>query len=69
MDDFNGFEYAEHAHNAFHTFSDLFHVLGLRVKESKAQPPQRQHVLQGMDVHIHNEGVTLNDESRNSVTQ
>ena len=59
LDDFNGLEYAEHADNAFHAFSDLFHVLGLRVKESKAQPPQRQHVLQGVDVHVQAQGVTL----------
>ena len=64
VDDVNGLEYAEHAHNAFHAFSDLFHVLGLRVKESKAQPPQRQHVLQGVDVHIQNDGVTLSPTTR-----
>ena len=64
VDDFNGFEYAEHAHNAFHAFSDLFHVLGLRVKESKAQPPQRQHVLQGVDVQVQDDGVTLSPTTR-----
>ena len=57
MDDFNGIEYAEHAHNAFH-------ILGLRVKESKAQPPQRQHVLQGVDVHVQDDGVTLSPTTR-----
>ena len=56
MDDFNGLEYAEHAHNAFHAFSDLFRILGLQVKESKAQPPQRQHVLQGVDLHVQDDG-------------
>ena len=62
--DFNGLEYAEHAHNAFHAFSDLFGILGLRVKESKAQPPQRQHVLQGVDVHVRDDGVTLSPTTR-----
>ena len=64
MDDFNGLEYAEHAQNAFHTFSDLFHVLGLRVKESKAQPPRQQHVVQGVDVNIQRDGVTLRPTPR-----
>ena len=64
VDDFNGLEYAEHAHNAFHAFSSLFGILGLRVKKSKAQPPRRQHVLQGVDVHVQDDGVTLSATTR-----
>ena len=43
---------AEHSDSAFHAFSEFFHVLGLRVKGSKAQPPASRHVLQGVDVHV-----------------
>ena len=64
VDDFNGLEYAEHADNAFHAFSDLFHILGLRVQESKAQPPQRRHVLQGVDVYVQAQGFTLSPSRR-----
>ena len=45
VDDFNGIEYAEHSDSAFHAFSEFFHVLGLRVKDSKAQPPANRHVF------------------------
>ena len=50
--------------HAFHAFSDFFHIVGLRIKQSKAQPPGRQHVLQGVDVHIDSTGVTLSPTPR-----
>ena len=43
--------------SAFHAFSDFFQVLGLRVKDSKEQPPERRHVLQRDDVR--SDGVAL----------
>ena len=56
VDDFNGIEYAEHSDSAF---SEFFHVLGLRVKDSKAQPPASRHVIQGVDVHVRHDGAEL----------
>ena len=63
VDDFNGVEYAEHS-SAFHAFSEFFHVLGLRVQDSKAQPPANRHVLQSIDVHVRQDGVTLSPTPR-----
>ena len=34
------------------------------MKESKAQPPQQQHVLQAVDVDVHHEGVALSPTAR-----
>ena len=59
VDVFNALEYAEHADSAFNAFSDFFVVMGLRVKETKAQKPQSHHVLQGVDFHVDASGVTL----------
>ena len=64
VDDFNGVEYAEHLDSAFHAFSEFFHVLGLRMKDSKAQPPAAKHVLQGVDVHVQHDGVVLSPTPR-----
>ena len=58
VDDFNGVEYAEHSDSAFHAFSEFFHVLGLRVKDSKAQPPASRHILQGVEVHVRQDSPT-----------
>ena len=64
VDDFNGVEYAEHSDSAFHAFSEFFHVLGFRVKDSKAQPPASRHVLQGVEVHVQQDGVELSPTPR-----
>ena len=58
VDDFNGLEYAEHTDSAFNAFSDFFVTMGLRVKESRAQKPQRQHV------HVSTAGVTLSPTTK-----
>ena len=57
MDDFNGVEYAEHSDSD--AFSEFFHILGLRVKDSKAQPPASKHVIQGVEVQVRQDGVEL----------
>ena len=59
VDDFNGVEYAEHSDSAFNAFSEFFHVLDLRVKDSKAQPPASRHVIQGVEVQVRQDGVEL----------
>ena len=59
VDDSNGVEYAEHSDSAFNAFSEFFHVLGVRVKDSKAQPPASRHVIQGVEVQVRQDGVEL----------
>ena len=40
VDDFNAVDYPEGADSAFSSFAEFFELLGLRTKETKAQPPE-----------------------------
>ena len=57
VDDFNGIEAALTAMSAHESFADLFYILGLRTKPSKAQEPADRHTVQGVDVELTPEGV------------
>ena len=59
VDDFNGVEFAELAMNGFDAFAELFALLGLMTKASKAQPPSRGHIIQGVWMELHPDGVSL----------
>ena len=59
VDDFNGVEFDELATHGFEAFADLFALLGLVTKASKAQAPAVGHVIQGVWMELHPDGVSL----------
>ena len=59
VDDFNAVDFDDLADSAFHTFGGIFGDLGLQTKPSKAQPPSKEQVIQGVHVHLGDKGVTL----------
>ena len=50
---------AASAQSAFDGFADLFALLGLRTKPSKAQEPGSAHVVQGVTFQVRSDGVEL----------
>ena len=59
VDDFNALEFMEQAMSAFDGFAELFELLGLNTKATKAQPPAAGHVLQGVWFEITPDGVKV----------
>lgn len=59
VDDFIGVGAAQHVDTEFSCFSQLFAVLGLRMKVAKALPPRKRQKLLGVVVDIGNEDVQL----------
>ena len=59
VDDFNAVDFPETAQSAFDAFADLFALLGLRTKPSKAQEPGTAHVVQGVTFQVRRDGVEL----------
>ena len=59
VDDFTAIEDILSAASAVKSFEELFGLLGLRVKPSKAQPPNDRHVVQGVLFRIVHDGVVL----------
>ena len=52
VDDYGGIEPAATADSAFQSFADLNTVLGMKTKDSKAQPPASSHRVQGVEITI-----------------
>ena len=59
VDDFSGVDLPELAASAFYALADLFQELGLQTKPSKAQAPAARHVVQGVEMSIEPDGVSL----------
>ena len=64
VDDFNVVDFGGLADSAFDTFGGLFGDLGLQTKPSKAQPPARDQVIQGVCVRLGETGVTVQPTQR-----
>ena len=64
VDDFNAVDFGDLADSAFDTFGGLFGDLGLQTKPSKAQPPARDQVIQGVSVRLGDKGVTVQPTQR-----
>ncbi|CAE7346915.1 PUB3, partial [Symbiodinium sp. CCMP2456] len=59
VDDFNGADDNHTADSAHYAVAELFAALGLQTKPSKAQTPDKEHIVQGVQLHIGAEGVWL----------
>ena len=59
VDDFNGADDNHTAESAHNAVAEFFAALGLQTKPSKAQAPDKEHVVQGVQLHIGAEGVWL----------
>ena len=59
VDDFGSCEPEDTAQSAFETSQQLCRALGLKFKESKAQPPEPEHVIQGVKISVHSEEAVL----------
>ncbi|CAE7341292.1 unnamed protein product [Symbiodinium natans] len=64
VDDFNALDFPEAAQDAHDAFSDVFSLLGLKTKASKAQPPQSAHTVQGVLFEVTSQGVRLSPTER-----
>ena len=64
VDDFNALDFPEAAQDAHDAFSDVFSLLGLQTKASKAQPPQSAHTVQGVLFEVTPQGVRLSPTER-----
>ena len=52
VDDYGGVEPDESADSAFDTFAQFSAIIGFQTKTSKAQPPNKSHIMLGIDVTI-----------------
>ena len=59
VDDFNALDFDDLADSAFDAFGGIFGDLGLQTKPSKAQPPAKEQVIQGVHVKLGADGVTV----------
>eukprot|EP00435_Cladocopium_sp_Y103_P013637 s2457_g3.t1 len=59
VDDFIGIEAADTVCSGFDGFAELSKIMGLRMKEAKALPPQGEQKVLGINMAIHPEGVEL----------
>ena len=59
VDDYGSIQPMSHATSGFHGFGHLNSTLGFHMKQSKEQPPQQEHKIQGVYIHLTDSHVTI----------
>ena len=59
VDDYGSIQPVPHATSGFQGFGHLNSTLGFHMKQSKAQPPQHEHKIQGVYIHLTETHVTI----------
>ena len=59
VDDYGSIQPVTHATSGFQGFGHLNSTLGFHMKKSKAQPPQQEHKIQGVYIHLTESHVTI----------
>ena len=59
VDDYGSIQPLSHATSGFQGFGRLNSTLGFHMKQSKEQPPQQEHKIQGVYIHLTDSHVTI----------